>query len=155
MHNYNFHFTFLTRRNKLAKQKTVADMSSSELYDLALRREQEEKEQERQMVMQQASDLKAKRRALAAEYNKKLRGIDAEIQALTGRKRRKAAAPKKGKTTDRILQIILDQGQISTKDLRAALETEGVEVSNLSQLLANLKKSGRVVSPSRAVYAIA
>ena len=139
----------------MAKQKNVADMSSTELYNLALAREQQEKEEERAMTLQKAEELKTQRRALTAEYKKKLRAIDAEIQALTGRKKRKPGGARKGKSTDRILQIIYDHGQISTRDLRAALDAEGVEVSNLSQLLANLKKSGRVVSPERAVYAIA
>ena len=138
----------------MAKQKNVTDLTSAELYDLALKREQEEREQERSMMLQKAEELKAERRALTTEYKKKLRAIDAEIQALTGRKKRRSAGGGKGKTTDRILQIVYDHGQISTKDLRAILESEGVEVSNLSQLLANLKKSGRVVSPERAVYAV-
>ena len=138
----------------MAKQKNVTDLTSAELYDLAIKREQQEREQERSMMLQRAEELKAERRALTTEHKKKIRAIDAEIQALTGRKKRKSAGAGKGKTTDRILQIIYDHGQISTKDLRATLESEGMEVSNLSQLLANLKKSGRVVSPERAVYAV-
>jgi hypothetical protein len=54
--------------------------------------------------------------------------------------------------TDAVLAIIQAAGEISTPDIKAELERQGVVASNLSQTLAYLKRQGRVSSPSRSMY---
>jgi hypothetical protein len=54
--------------------------------------------------------------------------------------------------TERVMQIVVNAGEISTKDIKAELENEGLNVSNLSQTLAYLKRQGRVASPARSIY---
>jgi hypothetical protein len=137
----------------LAKQKSLNELSAAELFDLAKQREQEEKERERAAAVQEIEQLKARRRELGVQYRKELRAIDAQLQALTGRKKRRTSAGR-GRITERILEIISDHGQASTKEIRKELEGSGLETANLSQLLGNLKKNGRISSPSRAVYAM-
>lgn len=129
-------------------------MTAAELLDLAKQREQEEKEQERAAAMQEIEELKAKRRELGAQYRKDVRAIDAQLQALTGRKKRRGSIGR-GRITERILEIISEHGQATTKEIRKELDSSGLETANLSQLLGNLKKNGRISSPGRAVYALA
>ena len=138
----------------MAKQKNLNEMTAAELFDLAKQREQEESDRERAAAMQEIEELKAKRRELGKQYRKEIRDIDAELQALTGRKRRRTSTGR-GRITEKILEIIAERGQASTKEIRAELESSGLETANLSQLLGNLKKTGRIASPGRAVYALA
>ena len=128
-------------------------MTAAELFELAKQREQEERDRERAASLQETEELKAKRRELGTKYRKELRAIDAQLQALTGRKKRRSSTGR-GRITERILEIISERGQASTKEIRAELETSGLETANLSQLLGNLKKNGRISSPERAVYAL-
>lgn len=128
-------------------------MTAAELFDLAKQREQEEREQERAAAVQEIDELKARRRELGVQYRKEIRAIDTQLQALTGRKKRRAPVGR-GRITERILEIISERGQASTKEIRGELETSGLETANLSQLLGNLKKNGRISSPGRAVYAL-
>lgn len=137
----------------MTKQKNISEMTAAELFDLAKQREQEERDQERAAAAQEIEQLKTRRRELGAQYRKELRAIDAQIQAFTGRKKRRASVGR-GRITERILEIISERGQASTKEIRGELETSGLETANLSQLLGNLKKNGRISSPGRAVYAM-
>ena len=113
-------------------------MTAAELFDLAKQREQEEREQERAAAVQEIEELKAKRRELGVQYRKENRAIDAQLQALTGRKKRRPSVGR-GRITERILEIISERGQASTKELRRELELSGLETANLSQLLGNLQ----------------
>ena len=129
-------------------------MTAAELFDLAKLREQEEQEQERVVAAREIEELKTRRRELGVQYRKEIRAIDAQLQALTGRKKRRTGGGR-GRITERILEIISERGQASTKEIRQELETSGLETANLSQLLGNLKKNGRITSPGRAMYALA
>jgi len=140
----------------LARAKSIEDLSASELYELARKREEEEREQEREALQQKVEELKAKRKEITARFRKELKLVDEQIQALSGRKRRKG--PARGgrqQASQTVLAFISSRGKATTKEIKAQLESDGIEVANLSQLLAYLKKSGRVTSPARSVYAIA
>ena len=136
-------------------KKDVSELSAAELYELAKQREVEEHEQERAALAKDIEKVKAEKKKLTADYRKQIRALDAKLQALTGRKPRRRSSMGRGKITERILEIISERGPVSTKDLRAQLETDGIQAANLSQLLGTLKKNGRIVSPERAVYALA
>ena len=64
--------------------KPLDQMSSSELFELAQRRKQEEKIRQREAHKEQIEALRTKRRELTARYKKVLAAVDAEIKALTG-----------------------------------------------------------------------
>ena len=140
--------------DKLAK-KDVNELSAAELYELAKQREVEEQEKERAALAKDIDKVKAEKKKLTADYRKQMRALDAKLQTMTGRKPRRRSGMGRGKITERILEIISERGPVSTKDLRAQLEADGIQAANLSQLLGTLKKNGRIVSPERAVYALA
>ena len=134
-------------------KKNVDELSSAELFELAKKRQEEEAEKQREAAAKEIEELKARRKKVTAQYRKDLRAIDAKLQALSGRRRRRSGG--RGRITERILEIVAASGPTSTKDIRQQLEADGIEAANLSQILGTLKKSGRLVSPGRAMYAIA
>jgi hypothetical protein len=139
----------------MAKKRTVANMSAEELYALAQEREQEEQEAQQAALREQIEALRAQRRELVARHKKELAAIDSQIRKLGGRTRRAGGRGRAGgNVTDQILAI-LAKGKATTKEIRDALESQGVTAGNLSQTLAYLKRTGRVTSPARAVYALA
>lgn len=139
----------------MAKKKAIEKMSADELYALAQQREQEEQQAQQEAIRQEVEALRAQRREVIAQHKKELAAIDAKIKKLGGRTgggRRRGAAG--GNVTNAVLEVLAG-GKASTRDIKAALDAKGVAASNLSQTLAYLKRTGRVTSPSRAVYALA
>lgn len=139
----------------MAKKKTIDAMSADELYALALQREQQEAEAEHAAMREQIDALRVERRELISAHKKALAAIDSKIRKLGGRSGRGAARRSNGGNITAAVLDVLAGGKASTKDIKAALDSQGVVANNLSQTLAYLKRTGRVTSPSRAVYALA
>ena len=139
----------------MAKKKTIDAMSAEELYALAQEREMQEQEVQQAALREQIEALRAERRDLIAAHKKSLAAVDAKIRKLGGRAGRGAGRRSSGgNITAKVLEVLAN-GKASTKDIKAALDSQGVTANNLSQSLAYLKRTGRVTSPSRAVYALA
>lgn len=137
------------------RKKTIDEMTAEELYELARQKELEQQEQEREQVRQQIEQLKEKRKNLIAEHKKAIAAIDKEIKALGGKRRSSAGAGRqRGDISQRIIDILDARGNIKTSDLKVALEEQGVDVKNLNQQLAYLKRKGRISNPGRGIYAI-
>ena len=153
----------------MAKRKPIEKMSAEELYALAQQREQEEHEAQNSARIEQIEELKANRKMLIAEHkqsmkalekehNKAVKALDNEIAKLGGRAPRRGGGGgggRRGGASQAIMELIEAMGPVSTSDLKAKLEEQGIETKNLAQQLAYLKRQGKVVSPSRAVYALA
>ncbi len=138
------------------KTKSINDLSAAELYELARRREMEERQREMEANKEKLKELRAKRRKLISEHKKAIAQLDAEIARLSGR-----APSKRGRTnastgiSELVIDIIGSKGKASTSDIRAALAERGVTASNLPQTLSYLKRKGRIVSPERTIYQLA
>jgi hypothetical protein len=145
------HF-YESEKSLMARKKTVEDMSSDELYALAEARAEEEVERQREEARLVLEELRGKRRELVAKQRKELAVVDREIRKLTGKTKNKAGRRGGVNVTERVMQIVVNAGEISTKDIKAELENEGLNVSNLSQTLAYLKRQGKVTSPTRSIY---
>jgi len=150
------------------RNKPFEKMSAEELYALAQQREQEEREAQSAALSEQLEELKAKRKELVGEHKaairdlekehtKALRAIDREIAAMGGRAPRRTGGGggRRGGASQAIMELISTMGPISTSDLKAKLEEQGIDTKNLPQQLAYLKRQGKVTAPSRAVYALA
>lgn len=134
--------------------KSIDELSAAELFELAQRRQQEEKDKQREALKEQVEGLRAKRRDAVARHRKELAAIDAEIRALSGGGRAPRARGKVN-VSQKVIDIIAAKGTASTTDIKKALDDEGIAVGNLSQTLAYLKRMGRVVSAGRANYKLA
>lgn len=139
----------------MAKKKAVENMSAEELYALAQEREMQEQEAQQAALRAQIEELRSERRELIAAHKKALAAIDSKIRKLGGRTGRGGGRRSSGTNVTTAVLEVLAKGKASTKDIKAALEAKGITAANLSQTLAYLKRTGRVTSPSRAVYAIA
>jgi hypothetical protein len=135
----------------MARKKPLEDLSAEELYALAEQRQQEEEEQQRAAMKEQLEALRAERRELVAAHKKAVAALDAKIRKLGGKTRGRSRSSVN--VTDAVLAIVQSAGEISTRDIKAQLDEQGIVASNLSQTLAYLKRQGRVVSPSRSIYA--
>lgn len=134
----------------MARRKNVDDFSSDELYALAQARQQEEEEEKRNAMRMQIDELKQQRRELLTRHRKEVNALDSKIKKLGGKTRGRQRSAVS--VTDAVLAIVQAAGKISTKDIKAELDRQGVVASNLSQTLAYLKRQGRVSSPHRSVY---
>ncbi len=131
----------------------IANLSAEELFELAKKKQAEEIEQKREAAKAEIDALRQKRRDLVAQHKKDLAKIDSELSSLTGRKASKGGSrASRGSNISNIVLEILGSGQMSTKDLQAALDDRGVPAPNLAQTLAYLKKKGSISSPARSVY---
>jgi hypothetical protein len=136
----------------MARKKTVEAMSSEELFALAEARAEEELERQREEARLVLEELRGKRREMVAQHRKELAAVDREIRKLTGKNKARSGRRGGVNVTETVMQIVTSAGEISTKDIKAALESEGLNVSNLSQTLAYLKRQGKVSSPARSIY---
>ena len=131
--------------------KSIDDLSAAELFELAQRRQQEEKDRQREALKEQVEALRAKRRDAAVRHKKELAAIDGEIRALSGGGR-PARARGKVNVSQKVIDIIGAKGTASTTDIKKALDDAGIAGGNLSQTLAYLKRMGRIASAGRANY---
>ena len=132
----------------------IANLSAEELFKLAKKKQAEEIEQKREAAKAEIDALRQKRRDLVAQHKKDLAKIDSELSSLTGRKALKGGSrASRGRNISNIvLEILGSGGQMTTKDLQAALNNRGVPAPNLAQTLAYLRKKGSISSPARSVY---
>jgi len=140
----------------MAKKKitSVNELSSAELYELAKRREEEERRQQLEANKERLKELRAQRRSMLARHKRELAEIDNEIARLSGKAPKKSRSPR-GSVTETVLELISQAGTITTTEIRKALSEKGLSTDNLPQTLAYLKRQGRITSPSRATYQIA
>ena len=137
----------------MARKKSLDEFSADELYALAEEKKQQEDSLQKEALKEQINQLKAQRRDLVTQQKKELAVIDAEIRRLGGRVRSRS---RNGvNVAEAVLSIVQAAGEISTKEIKAELDRQGIVASNLSQTLAYLKRQGRVVSPARSQYAAA
>lgn len=133
-------------------KKGLSDLSAEELYELARERELQEAEAARDAVRAQLDELRNARREMIARHRKELAKIDAEIRSLGGRSPRGKRRGAGGSVTEHVMEIVSKAKKISTKEIKAELESRGVVANNLAQTLAYLKRQGKVTSPARSVY---
>jgi hypothetical protein len=134
-------------------KKNISELSSDELYRLAQKREEQEAAEAKEAARAQIEELRSARREMMARHRKELAAIDAEIRALggrSGRGKRRASSP--GNVTGQVLDIVSKAKKISTKEIKAELESRGITANNLPQTLAYLKRQGKVTSPARSIY---
>ncbi|HEY5790310.1 MAG TPA: hypothetical protein VIX81_06775 [Gammaproteobacteria bacterium] len=137
----------------MARRKSVEQMSAEELYEMARKREEQERAAADESKEQVAA-LKEQRKELIAEHKKALKALDREIAALGGKRRgrRAGGGAQRGQLTERALALVAKHGPVTGRELKAKLDGEGLNTAYLSQTLAGLRTKGKIKSPSRGVY---
>lgn len=140
----------------MPKRKAVDEMSAEELYELAKKRQSQEAAEQREAVRAEIEELRSKRRETVARQKKELAAIDREIAKLQRQARGTTGGRRGGgQLSQKVLDVLSGRRRASTKEIRNALEQQGIDTSNLGQTLAYLKRKGRITSPERAVYSLA
>ncbi|RMG33631.1 MAG: hypothetical protein D6720_11070 [Gammaproteobacteria bacterium] len=140
----------------MAKKKSIEEMTSEELYELAKAKEAEELERQREAARAELEAAKAERKALLARHRKELAAVDAKIRKLGGRvTARGGKTSGRGNISNAVLDILSDKKRHSTKEIKEELAKRGVVAANLNQTLAYLKRQGKVKNPARSVYTAA
>lgn len=138
----------------MAKKKTVDQMSSEELFELAKARQDEEAEKAREAAREQVDALRRERKALVARHRKELAAIDNQINKLKGNSGGAGRGRSAVNISKAVIDILAQEEQLSTKEIQARLAAEGIVANNLSQTLAYLKRQGKITSPQRSIYAM-
>lgn len=136
-------------------RKDIKNLTSDELFELARQREMEEYEQEKETRRAQLAELRAERKKIVSRHKRELAEIDGQIRDLGGRTRGGSRQGSQTGISAAVLEILGAEKKADTKHIRASLEASGVNTDNLGQTLAYLKRTGRVKSPARGVYALA
>ena len=127
-------------------------LSSDELFKLAEQRRIEEEARRQEAVKEQIAELRGNIRKLDAQYKRDRAAIEAEIIKLSGKTPKSSSANRTPGISSRIVEIVRAGGEISSKDINAQLQSEGIKPKNLSQTMAYLKKRGQVVSIGHGMY---
>ena len=140
----------------MARAKSIDELSAKELFKLAEKREKEEQDRKAAENKAKIEELKAQRKTLIATHRKEIAAIDRQLKKLMGTAAGKTTKTGKpaGGTTESILNLLATHKSMSTAQIRAELENNGLTVNNLSQTLAYLKRTKRVTSPARSTYAL-
>lgn len=144
--------------------QSITNLSAKELFELARRREAEERERQQIENKRAIQSLKSKRKALvkqnakALKHLKKqqgmaLREIDQKIAALSHSTRGlRAAGGANQPSTQKVMDYLSTVPEASSKELKAALEESDSSVPHLAQTLAYLVRQGRVKRVRRGIY---
>ena len=140
----------------MPKVKSIDELSARELYKLAEKREKQEQQRLAEENKAKIEALKNKRKALIASHRKEITAIDRQLKKLTGSTATKKTKNNKSTTgtTEKIINLLATNKTMTTVQIRAALQENGLTVNNLSQTLAYLKRTKRITSPARSTYAL-
>ena len=142
-------------------ERSIQDMSSQELLELAKLRRIEEAKAARLEYKEELNGLRQERRELIKKHSKTINTIDNRIKKIRERMSPTGTVPSDTPTTRgnnisaAVLTTLENNGDMDTKQLKEHLGESNLNTANLSQTLAYLKRQGKVVSPARAVYKLA
>ncbi len=140
--------------------KPIETMSSEELFELAEFRRIEEEKDARQTLKSELEELRKERRELINQHKKTLSQVEDRIEKIRASLSSTPGASNRLSRSSGtnisavVLSTLETHKKMSTKELQAELNSNGVVAANLSQTLAYLKRQGKIISPERAVYAI-
>ncbi|MBK1691956.1 hypothetical protein [Ectothiorhodospira mobilis] len=135
--------------------QVLENLSAQELYELARRREEEEREKIEQERREKLEELMAQRREMVARHKAELAALDKEIKRLGGGRKRAATRRSNGSSANlsrKVVDLLQEKGEMNTRQIKAELESRGLETRNISQTLSYLKRQGRLQNRGRGVY---
>jgi hypothetical protein len=146
----------------------IHTMDASALLQLAHERQREEERQARLQAKAKVAELKLEYRQLQEQHRRELLAMDREIQALQAQITRPLRSSARGTTevrpyrsrkeapvTNALLGIVGQKPVMSVQEIRERAQEVGLEIKTVTQMLAYLKRTGRLNSPHRGHYALA
>lgn len=141
----------------------LEDLDSATLYRLAQEKEQAEREAQKRQRHARLEELRTQRLEILARHRKELAEIERELsQEKSSRKRTRTSSTKtrrRGGEGPSISEILIstigEKKAMPIEEIRERCLAQGLHLSTITQMLAYLKRTGRLESPSRGTYSVA
>ena len=147
-------------------ERTIPEVDAATLYSLAREKEREERRLHRDRVKTEVSELKAQRKEKILQHRMEIAQIDRNIEhlerSLFGRRKtrvpivtstsmgRRKGAP----ISNTLLAIIGEQPEMAIGEIREKALAAGLTLKTVTQMLAYLKRTGRLASPRHGCYKV-
>lgn len=142
----------------MLEQLDIHQLDSASLFALAQQKAEAEARLASEAVMQEIQRLKLERRDMVQRHREELAVIESTLQSLgtrilPGKKKlqRRRRTSQSGARI-KLLEIISSQPEISLQEIRQKVADSGIEVKNLNQILAYLKRMKQIDSSRRGFY---
>jgi hypothetical protein len=144
--------------------KPITEVDAATLYTLAREKEREERRLHREHVKTEVNELKAQRKEKIQQHRVEIAQIDRSIEllerSLFGRRKPKAGgetgAPRRRRKgapiSNTLLAIIGERPEMAIADIREKALAAGLTLKTVTQMLAYLKRTGRLSSPRHGFY---
>jgi hypothetical protein len=142
----------------MLEQLDIHQMDSASLFALAQQKAEAEARLASEAVLQEIQRLKLERKDMVQRHREELAVIESTMQSLGMRILPSKKKPQRRKRTSQsgartiLLEIISAQPEISLQEIRHKVVDSGIEVKNLNQILAYLKRMNQIASSRRGFY---
>lgn len=146
--------------------KTIPEVDAATLYALAREKEREERRLHRERAKIEITELKAQRKEKIQQHRADIAQIDRSIEhlerSLFGRRKPRTAsesgAPRRRRKgapiSNTLLSIIGERPEMAIADIREKALAAGLTLKTVTQMLAYLKRTGRLASPRHGYYTL-
>ncbi len=147
----------------MAKQERLEDLDAATLYRLAKEKEKAERMAQESERRNQLRDLHARRREILERHRRELAAIDRDMAAsmpsaskrrLVGDKRVRRAPMEGPSIGGTLCSIIGEKPEMPIEEIRQRATEQGISLKTVTQMLAYLKRTGRLTSARRGVYKV-
>lgn len=141
-------------------------LDSATLYKIAQEKQQQEKEAQREHRQERIRELRALRKETLSRHKRELAEIERELELERGtvtrprkesQTRRQARRRRDGEPTisEILLSTIGEKDSMPIEEIRERASAQGIKLSTVTQMLAYLKRTGRLKSLQRGNYSVA
>jgi hypothetical protein len=142
-------------------------LDASTLLQMAHEKQREEARNARSEIKARLTELKAEYKNVQDRQRRELAALNRELQTLQAQISRSSRRTSRSGTTrphtrrrdapvtDALLSIVSMKPVMGITEIRDQARTSGLELKTVTQMLAYLKRTGRLTSPQRGHYAIA
>lgn len=145
-----------------SKKLNLDELDSAALFKLAQEKEKAEQEAEREENRARIDEIRSVRRELIARHKRDLMALDRELEQLMGRSPRSTKHPVKTRhsrtgtsISDILISIVGSKDSMRIEEIREQAIEQGLTLSTVTQMLAYLKRTGRIESRGRGIYCVA
>jgi len=145
-----------------SKKLNLDGLDSAALFKLAQEKEKAEREAQREEHRARIDELRSLRREITARYKRDMAALERELDQLQGRTQRSITRPVKPRRprtgtsiSDILIATIGAKDSMHVHEIRDRAVEQGLKPSTVTQMLAYLKRTGRIESRRRGEYSVA
>ena len=145
-----------------SKNLNLDQLDSAALFKLAQEKEKAEQEAQREENRVRIDEIRSVRKELIARHKRDLMALDRELEQLMGRVSSTTRRPVKTRhartgtsISDILVSTIGSKDSMGIEEIRERAVEQGLKLSTVTQMLAYLKRTGRLESLKRGQYCVA